>query len=155
VRVGQPLFDRFFNSKHGYRAAYSRSPHEGLHANSLLLCSLSPSLLASERTCDCPESPAFIRESLTSESAKAWLAEPKPGLCPECDGEWVSPPAGLTEIRNGRWEVGVCQNALWGRTAPYLTMIRLFGAFLNDELDEFIPSRKRRRAWDIHERGWS
>src|SRR5215831_14245702 len=37
ISVAPPLFDRFFNSRHGYRGAYFRSPHEGLEANDLLM----------------------------------------------------------------------------------------------------------------------
>jgi hypothetical protein len=155
VTVPPATFDRFFNSRHGYRAAYFRSPHEGLAANSFLLRSLLPSLLGSQATAGCGKSPATIEQSLASESAKAWLAESGNQLCDLCVGEWKHPATDPVEISNGRWENTDSPNARRGRTAPYLTMIKFFGAFLNDRHDEFIPARKRRRAWDIHEWGWS
>jgi hypothetical protein len=155
VTVSPALFDQFFNSRHGYRAAYFRSPYEGLAANSLLLRSLLPSLLAAAPTHRCSKNPTFIEESFTSESAKAWLAESGIKLCGLCDGEWKHNPTDPIEISNGRWELGASTYAKWGRAAPYLNKIRLFGAFLNDRCDEFVPTRKRHRAWEICESGWS
>ena len=38
ISVAFPLFDRFFNSRQGYRGAYFRSPYEGLEANGVLMC---------------------------------------------------------------------------------------------------------------------
>jgi hypothetical protein len=71
VSVSQLLFDRFFNGRHGYRAAYFRAPFEGLRANDLLMQTLGPALLASTPLGDCAKlSPDFIRASLASSSAK-------------------------------------------------------------------------------------
>jgi hypothetical protein len=71
-----------------------------------------------------------------------------------CAGEF--PPASDDgEIVNGRWELGASVQSRDGRRAPYLTKIKVMGAFLNDGCDEFIPTRKRRRHQDIHEWGWS
>jgi len=117
---------------------------------------LAPKLLASAPPGDCAAlDPEFIRASLTSLSAKAWLAEPN-GFrnCTLCNGDWKSGPA-HAQIRNGRWEHGESVAARDGRAAPYLTKIKVMGAFLSVELNEFVPSRKRRRHWEIHERGWS
>jgi hypothetical protein len=155
LKVTRPLFDQFFNSRVGYRAAFFRSPYEGLKANNQLLRALLPGLMASEHSAPCNEEPVFVTESLTSESAKAWLAEAAIGLCDACRGEWSHPGGDPVEIRNGRWELQACRNSAWGRTAPYLTKIRVFGGFLNDALHELIPSRKRHRAWEIHQWGWS
>ena len=60
-----------------------------------------------------------------------------------------------TEILNNCWESSGHPKARWGRTAPYLTKIKFIGAFVNDRYDEFIAASKRRRAWEIHEWGWS
>jgi hypothetical protein len=157
VKVPRPLFDLFFNSRHGYRAAYFRSPHEGLAANSYALRTLSPALLASPATISCPKDPDFVRDSLMSESAKVWLAEAGKGIhgCKGCEGEWTHPADDPAHIRNGRWERDPHSHALWGRTAPFLTKLKIMGAHLNDARDEFVPASKRRRALDIHERGWS
>jgi hypothetical protein len=163
VTVDRPLFDRFFNSPHGYRGAYFRDPFEGLRANHLLLSSVAPALLDSPDTQDCRESRAFIRQSLTSISAKAWLAERDENKerCDRCAGEWSSAMAAQGEIRNG-WEVAESY-ARWGSSAPYLTRIKFCGAFLRETTDkaaiegyeEVVPALKRHRASEIHERGWS
>jgi hypothetical protein len=154
VSVCRPVFDVFFNSRHGYRAAYYRSPYEGLRANSLLLDALLPSLLNDEATHRSGVNVEFIRDSLTSLSAKAWLAEPS-FLCTECPGEWDQPDQPPVEIRNERWEHFAEQKARWGCTAPYYHRIRLFGAFLNDAGDEWIRNEKRNRHIQIHKWGWS
>jgi hypothetical protein len=151
VSVQRPLFDRFFNSRHGYRAAYFRSPFEGLRANDSLMQALAPALRASTPPGDGAElSPDFIRASLMSVSAKAWLAEPN-NFCGLCRGEWKSGGV-YAQIFNDLWEHGDRSD---GRDAPNGTKIKVMGAFLSDELNEFIPSRKRRRMWNIHDRGWS
>ena len=154
ITVASPLFDRFFNSRHGYRGAYFRSPYEGLQANDLLMRTVATRLIASDPSGDGGGlGAAFIEASLTSGSAKAWLTEQN-GFCPLCGGEF--PPASDNgEIVNGRWELGTRVQSREGRRAPYLTKIKVMGAFLNDGYDEFIPTRKRRRHQDIHEWGWS
>jgi hypothetical protein len=154
ISVARPLFDRFFNSRHGYRGAYFRSPYEGLQANDLLMRTVASGLISADPPGGGTElGTAFIEASLASGSAKAWLTEQN-GFCPLCAGEF---PAALDdgEIENGRWELGTSVQSRDGRRAPYVTKIKLMGAFLNDDYDEFIPSRKRRRHWDMHEWGWS
>lgn len=159
IFVGKKLFDWFYNSVNGYRAAYYQSPHEGIKANEYFIQSLMPDLIASDKTAEDADK-GFIKETLKSPSAKAWLVEHK-GFknwngedCQFCE-EWTLPRDKEAEILNSRWENETCQNAEWGRKAPYLTKIRIMGAFLNDHYDEFIPSTKRFRAKDINENGWS
>ena len=154
ISVAPQLFDRFFNARDGYRAAYFRSPYEGIQENDLLMRMVTPTLIASGPIGVVTAlGTAFIERSLTSSSAKAWLAEQN-GFCPLCAAEF--PPASDSgEIANGRWELGTSVQSGDGRRAPYLTKIKVMGAFLNDGHDEFIPARKRRRHWEIHEWGWS
>ncbi len=155
ICVPEDLFDLFFNSPHGYRGAYFRSPGEGVDANATFIGALAPKLLAMSVAGASGEELTRIRESLLSHSAKAWLAENGLGLCPKCEGEWAHPSNTLPEIINGRWENGESGPQCNGRKAPRFTKIRVFGAFLDDRNNEFIPSRKRHRARDIHLWGWS
>jgi hypothetical protein len=114
-------------------------------------------LTASVPLGDCAEvDPDFISESLTSLTAKAWLAEKGKHFhgFEQCVGEWGSKSDG-TKIRNGRWELSKFVYADDGCSAPYLTKIKVMGRFLSDDLHEFIPKDKRRRHIDIHEFGWS
>ena len=102
----------------------------------------------------------FIQESLLSPSSKVWLAEKGKEIdkkCSGCKGEWsaVAGRRATAEILNGRWERADVQKAEWGQKAPYLTKLRIMGAFLNDRHDEFIPFDKRFRAREIHKLGWS
>jgi len=98
---------------------------------------------------------AFVRESLTSPSAKAWLAENGADVCPKCEGEWGNPSDDVPDIINGKWELEDCASSRRGRKAPRLTKIKIFGAFLDERHNELVPARKRHRALQIHQWGWS
>lgn len=150
IKIAEPLFDLFFNSAHGYRGWYYRSAHKGLEMNSVFIGALRPALLASGSISNEPHSDAG--ESLASGSAKAWLAERSMKLCDNCAGEWSPPQDDVPEVMNGRWEF---RRPGYGSKAPYLTKIRVIGAFLNEHGDEFVPARKRHRAEEIHNTGWS
>jgi hypothetical protein len=117
-------------------------------------------LLKSGPTCD--KARIDASESLSAVSAKVWLAEVSKGLtaangrpCEHCLGEWSSPQDEIPEIKNERWEIRDEPYAKYGRKAPYLTKLKIFGAFINAEGDEFIPVGKRQRAKSIYELGWS
>jgi hypothetical protein len=161
LHIGRPLFDLFFNSSSGYRAAYFRSPGAGLDANVHFLTAIVERLVTDPQSATSALATEFIRESLRTPSAKAWLAEHGKEVdlkCPYCKGEWSTGTCGppeLAEISNGRWETASGQNAEWGRKAPYLTKLRVMGAFLNDRYHELVPHDKRFRAYDIHRYGWS
>lgn len=157
--VGRTLFDLFFNSSSGYRAAYFRSPSAGLDANVYFLTAIVDRLVAAPQSTSSLSS-EFLRESLRTPSAKAWLVEPKEvdRKCPQCKGEWSTGscgPSELAEIRNGRWETALGSKAEWGRKAPYLTKLSVMGAFLNDSYHELVPQDKRFRSYEIHRFGWS
>jgi hypothetical protein len=155
IQVDEKLFDWFFNSENGYRAAYFRSPTEGLNTNQHFIESLIPELLASDKTTQNTDK-EFIEESLKSPSAKAWLAEENGFDCSFCEAEWNNPPIedeNKVEIANNKWEDK--EDPKYGRKAPELTKIRVFGAFLNKHYDVFIPSRKRFRSEEIHDKGWT
>jgi hypothetical protein len=154
VRLDRTLFDLFFNSRASYRAAYYRSPYEGLDANAEALEMLAPKLVASDAT-NGQRANQEIEESLRSPSAKIWLAEPERGICSLCSGEWSNPKNHNAEVMNGRWECDPHDNAVKGRKAPYFTKLRIFGAFLNERHDEVVPERKRFRAQHIHQWGWA
>lgn len=152
IQVDEKLFNWFFNSENGYRAAYFRSPTEGLKANQDFIQSLRPALLKSDKAtpiCD----KAFIEKSLKLHSAKAWLAEVGKNLCEHCSGEWNSrQDNNEPEILNNRWENQTDQHAEWSRKAPYLTKIRIIGAFLKRK-EDYDP--KPERAEQIHDMGWT
>jgi hypothetical protein len=154
IKVTAYVFDRFFNSRSGYRAEYFRSPFGGLAANGHLLRTIAPALVASNQP-DYGSSvdPALTMAPLTSHSAKVWLTEQN-AFCDRCKGEWRSTQKGA-EIINGRWELSTLATARDGRMAPALTKLKVMGAFLSNDGDEFIPYRKRRRHFEIHETGWS
>lgn len=161
VQVTNDLFDLFFNSADGYRAAYCRSPGAGLEANLEFMRAIAIQLAGSTLSPNSGLPEQHIVESLTTPSAKAWLAEHGKEIdrkCPGCKGEWSSGTAGppeRAEILNGVWERAKGQNAEWGRKAPYLTKLRVMGAFLNDRLHELVPFDKRYRAYDINAYGWA
>ena len=155
IRVPENLFDVFFNSPNGYRGSYFVSPQRGLESNRLLFQLLFPRLNAwAAQNSPGYEAP-FTAEALSALSAKAWLAEGALELCSACKGEWAPPANDEAEIINGRWELSAKPNARFGRMAPRHSKIRLFGAFLNNRGDEFIPARKRHRDLHIHSDGWS
>jgi hypothetical protein len=161
VRVEKDLFDLFFNSMSGYRAAYFRSPWEGMAANASFLKEVTPKLIKSDLSSSCGLGEAFVRESLTTPSAKVWLAENGKEVergCVGCQGEWSASSVGdnsKPEIINGLWDCAQNIKGKWGSQAPYLTKLRILGAFLDDRYNELVPFDKRFRARDIHEFGWS
>jgi hypothetical protein len=158
IKIAKDLFDIFFNSKNGYRAHYYRSPFEGIRANHVFINMLLSKLCASNLTNNCILK-SDLKESLSSYSSKIWLAECGKELklnCEGCKGEWqASQATDSPEITNNRWETSSAEKAKWGRSAPYLTKLRITGAFLDNTGNEFIPSRKRYRSKTIHDYGWS
>jgi hypothetical protein len=155
IKVLPDTFDLFFNSPHGYRGAYYRSPGEGLDANALIINTLLPKLVANSELGATEQESSFIRNSISSPSAKMWLAENGLELCDNCSGEWGNPSDDEPEILNDRWEKGNAANARRGRKAPRLTKIRIFGAFLDERNNELVPARKRHRAQQLNKWGWS
>lgn len=161
LEIDRPLFDLFFNSYNGYRAAYFRSPGEGMNANAVFFQIVAPALLKTTDSNNCGLGYEFKHQSLMTPSAKVWLAEHTKEVdldCPGCKGEWSSGTVKnleQPEILNGVWEQSEKLEAKWGCKAPYLTKLRVMGAFLDDQFNEWIPSVKRFRAKEIHERGWS
>jgi len=153
ISIDRDLFDLFFNSQNGYRGSYFQSPQEGLLANSQLLDLLAPRLVSFETHQDML--PRMIERSLRAPSAKCWLAEEGKGFCPACAGEWVAPQDDAPEILNGRWEKGTEINLRYGRKAPVQNQLRVIGAFVNETGDEYVVPRKRTRAQQIHDHGWS
>jgi hypothetical protein len=157
VQVAPRLFDLFFNSEKGFRAAYYESPERGLEAERKFISVVMPKLLESgERNCKQWDR-EFAEKSLTKDSAKVWLAERGKGLCAKCSGEYGHAQNNRAEIRNRRWEsvVGPHADAKNGRKAPYLTKLRIFGAFLYENLKVWDPPKKQDRAKQIHEFGWT
>jgi hypothetical protein len=153
VRVGENLFDSFFNSETGYRGCYFVSSTEGLSANSLLL-GLVASPLAQFRTHE-EMNAQRAEQSLRASSAKCWLAEVGKGFCEACAGEWTTPQDDIAEILNSRWEYGDTAASRSGRKAPLLRQLRILGAFVNAVGEQYVTTRKRNRAEEIHEHGWS
>src|SRR4030095_10113706 len=73
VQVERHLFDLFFNSPAGYRAAYFRSPGLGVDANVLLMQLAASRLIEHSVSLGSKLPPDFLWESLATPSAKAWL----------------------------------------------------------------------------------
>ena len=151
--VDKRLFDLLFNSKNGYRAGYYRSPAEGLTANAEFIGSVAPALLA--RNFGDQVALDTATKSLSAPSGKLWVAEVGNGFCPKCHGEWKAPEDDSAEILNGRWELSTMPYARYGRKAPLLETIRVFGGFVSKDGREYVPNRKLGRAEDIYECGWS
>jgi len=153
VSVERDLFDPFFNAETGYRGRYFVSPEEGLKANSLLLGRVAAPLA---QFATHPQMNAVEAEqSLRASSAKCWLAEVGKGFCTACAGEWVTPQDSIPEILNNRWEHGDTAASRSGRKAPFLHHIRVLGAFVNEAGEQHVATRKRTRAQQIHDYGWS
>jgi hypothetical protein len=151
--IDRPLFDLYFNSPFGYRGAYYASPVYGLEMNAFLLRLMAP-VLTEFRHHEEMSSDLMLR-SLTAPSAKSWLAEVGKGFCSKCEGDWSSPTDDTPEILNDRWEVATAPNSRFGRKAPFLERVRVMGAFVNPGGEEYVATRKRTRAQDIHDVGWS
>lgn len=153
VVIDRTLFDLFFNSYNGYRGWYFRSTTHGLEMNALLLQLLAPRLVEFPSNADMPAS--LASQSLFAPSAKSWLAEVGKGFCPTCEGDWSAPKDDAPEILNGRWETATAPSSRFGRKAPFLERLRVMGAFVNQGGKEYVATRKRNRAQEIHDVGWS
>lgn len=154
ISVGNKLFDWFFNSVNGYRAAYFWSPYDGLKANEYFIQSLMPKLLLASDKIIQDTNQEFIENSLKSSSAKAWLVEENGLECSFCAAEWGNPRSegeDKVEIANNKWEHK--ENPKYGRKVPYLTKIRIVGAFLNKHYQPYDP--KPQRPNEIHDKGWT
>jgi hypothetical protein len=155
VTITAELFDAFFNSRSGYRGAYFQSPEQGLRANEILLNIVRPRLLGWMRI-HCPgQDPEFAAASISSLSAKAWLAEEPLARCAECKGEWNSSMRANLEIMNCRWECDLHAHAEWGRQAYLFSKVRFIGAFLNSDGEEYVAPHKLDRAKQISRCGWA
>jgi hypothetical protein len=153
INIGLELFDAFFNSQCGYRAAYYRSPADGLNANRYLFESMTPVLLDWTRANFAEADIHFIKRSLSLPSAKAWVVEKALKICDEC-GEWSTSTASEGEIRNGRWEIENWPNS-HGRQAYRFECIALFGAFVDGTGEEWVAPRKLCRSHEIWASGWT
>jgi hypothetical protein len=152
LAVSPDTFDIFFNGRTGYRGLYFDSADAGGAANHSLIAALAGKQL-DDSALRCV---GHIdgRRSLAGDSAKVWLAEVGKGRCDSCRGEWRS-HSGPPDISNDRWEHSELPNAQYGRTAPKLSRIRLFGAFIDSRGSEWVPPSKVNRAAHIHLCGWS
>jgi len=155
VDVDYLLFDAFFNASSGYRGAYFEAPEQGLAANQRLLSELSPFLIESAVDCHPDVDRAWLAESMSLPTAKAWLAEDPLALCAECAGGWSQSYVSDVHITNGRWEHSSHTHATWGQQAPLLSKVRIFGGFISDAHQEWIADHKRERAQHIWEHGWT
>ena len=153
--VSPDAFDLFYNSPVGYRGSYFLSPSDGLAANDDMIMAMLPKLADTIPQQANTVEHHFVLESLTSTTAKVWLAENGLGQCATGEGEWGNPSDDVPEIVNGRWDIANCASALRGRKAPRLTKIRFFGGFIDDRYNEWVSGRKRHRASQIHRWGWS
>lgn len=152
--VSHDIFDWFFNARTGYRGAFFESPDNGDRVNRWLLDQLTAFLsdwvIAQELDTDCP----WVLASLAKPSAKVWLAE-SPGLCDQCTGEWNPSYISELQIENTRWELPSHVHSVWGRQAPRLSKIRIFGGFIDSQQNEWLASHKTERAKQIWKHGWS
>ena len=153
--AGVALFDAFFNAASGYRGAYFQAPETGEAANRRLFDSLSPVLVewAAARVPSIER--AWITESLSLSTAKAWLVEDTKALCQSCAGGWSATDAAKLQILNNRWEHSAHTHAIWGRQAPELSKVRVMGGFVNRLHAKRIADHKRNRAQQIWEYGWT
>lgn len=155
LRTPRTTFDLLFNSERGYRGAYFLSPSVGLNANQTTIGRVTPLLLDWVARYAPTIDQTFAAKSLSLPSAKVWLAEAETHLCDQCIGEWCNPTDDMPEILNDRWEIDDSPNARRGRKAPYLSKLRVYGAFLNERQEELVSPHKICRAQDISKYGWT
>lgn len=148
------LFDWFFNASTGYRGAFFESPDAGSRANRSLVDQLAYFLTDWAIAHGLDPDRQWVLASLAKPSAKAWLAE-YPGICDQCAGEWSPSYISELQIENARWECSSHVHSAWGRQAPQLSKIRIFGAFIDAQQNEWLASHKTQRATDIWGHGWS
>jgi hypothetical protein len=124
-------------------------------ANRRLIDALSPVLIEWAVARDPSIERAWLIESLSMYKANAWLAEDTVALCQFCAGGWSASYAAAFQILNDRWEHSAHAHAVWGRQAPELSKVRVFGDFVNRAHAERVADHKRDRARQIWEHGWT
>jgi hypothetical protein len=170
----------FFNGWDGYRARYYRSTEEGIAANHFLLRALESRLLrASKEWGLLLPAPGFpenwhqsaegeLSRSLKETGAKVWISEHELAAI---EPDWQSGRA-KHEILAERWLKNVSEaERLWqqdkwdeqpsliaGTRAPIGEHLSVRGAFVvpcKPESQAVVPERKRQRAEQIHQFGFT
>lgn len=152
--VSPVIFDWFFNASSGYRGAFYQSREAGIRLNRELVDHLVLSLADWALSDGGERDRSWVLDSLKMPSAKAWLAE-YPGLCKSCEGEWYASLSADLYIENDRWECATHVYSAWGRQAPLLSKIRIFGGLIDTDRNEWLAAHKAIRANQIWEYGWS
>ena len=153
--IGHELFDALFNSATGYRGAHFVAPDSGAAANRALLGAVTSMLVEFAIARHEELDRVWVTESLSLPSAKAWLAEDSVALCSSCASGWSTSYVSALHIQNDRWEHSEHPHAVWGRQAPELSKLRVFGGFVNDQHQEWVADNKRDRAQHIWQHGWT
>lgn len=149
--VSHEIFDWFFNASTGYRGAFFESPDAGSRANRWFVDELADFLTDWVIAQGLDPDRRWVMESLAKPSVKAWLAE-YPDLCEKCTGEWCSSDTSELQIENDRWEHSTHVYSLWGRQAPRLSKIRIFGGFFDAQQNEWLATHKTERQMHLEAR---
>jgi hypothetical protein len=160
--------DLFFNSAYGYRAMYYLAPHTGVECNRDAIDSIKGRLIAAAKNSgpSMPSSQDTIK-SLEYGSAKIWISEDDSTLdqtSRDRDSILALEVPRWVEAMNSvftAWKAGhkptpsVESRALLGVQAPEGHRLKVVGAWMNNDGDEFVVPSKVCRAEHIHQYGFS
>jgi hypothetical protein len=160
--------DLFFNSAYGYRAMYYLAPHTGIEFNRGAIDGIKGRLVAAaKRAASSKRAVENIIKSLEYESAKIWISEDHSTL-----DQTSHDPARILALEVPRWVEAMSavlsawkaghqpsptikSRALLGVQAPQGNRLKVLGAWMSDDGEEFVVQSKTYRAEHIHQYGFS
>jgi hypothetical protein len=167
-RVGADTLDLFFNGAQGYRAQYYLDPELGIKCNRRVLDTVTDKLVEAVRnTSQDLMTMKEVQKSLESESAKIWIDEDKSTL-----NQTSRDPDEIQALEVPRWVAAMHEvllawsagqspdptiktRALLGVQAPEGECLKVLGAWIDDNGQEYVVPSKVNRAQEIHQYGFS
>lgn len=152
LKIPTETFDEFFNSPNGYRAQYYRSPEIGLEKNEYLIQGLSARLVAYAMENPSGEvmTAIEIHTSLGFSSAKVWLDEKEGDLDNLVLVEHICIPRWYLTRKNE-----ILKKATHGTHAYEGRILKVMGALIDNDGEEYTPHSKKYRSEEIHRNGFT
>ena len=167
-KVDRKTLDLFFNSSEGYRAQYYIDPQWGTKCNRFMIDAVKEKLIdVARQSSQSMMTFEQVKKSLESDSAKIWIHENDSTL-----SQTDKDPTEIVALEISRWVQAMSQvlvawakhqqviptiqsRALLGVQAPEGSRMKILGAWLDNNNQEFVVPSKVHRSLHIHQYGFS